>query len=191
MKKNVKYLNNKHTTRHTDKLKIESKYNINTNNNNIVDDIHQYTKINKDDLQKLINNNNNIIQLDENTTYDKKENKIIINYNNKYTIKRFDNFQLYNIPKINYVNNKTEEEIKDTKNNIYIHNKQAYFTEDKERKNKLNKYTTTKYIIDDDKNIKVNFNTNNDYIYIDFQFEYKKDIFEKKTEDKYKRDLYN
>jgi hypothetical protein len=208
----IKYLHNKHTTRHTDKLKIESKYNINTNNNNIVDDIHQYTKINKNKLEDIINNNNNnnIIQLDENTTYDKKENKIIhyfcnrhteknniydkqnniiLNNANRYTIKRFDNFKLYNIPKINYVNNKTEEEIKDTKNNIYIHNKQVYFTEDKERKNKLNKYTTTKYIIDKDKNIKVNLNTNNDYIYIDFQFEYKKDIDEKKTEDKYKRDL--
>jgi len=209
----IKYLHNKHTTRHTDKLKIESKYKINTNNNNFIDDIQQYTKINKNKLEDIINNNNNnnnIIQLDENTTYNKKEkkiiqyfcnryttksniydkqNNIILSNANRYTIKRFDNFQLYNIPKINYVNNKTDEEIKDTKNNIYMHNKQAYFIDDKERKNKLNKYTTTKYIKDDSKGIKLNFNTNNDKIYIDFEFEYKKEIDEKKTEDKYKRDI--
>ena len=189
---NIKYLNQKHTTRHYDKLQIQiSKYDINTNNNNILDDIQQYTKINKNKIEEIIinNNNDNIINIDDNITYNKKEKKIITNINNICTIKRFDNFQLYNIPKINYVNNKTEEEIRDTKNNIYFHNKQAYFIDDTKRKNKLNKYSTSKYIKDDSKGIKLNFNTNNDKIYIDFEFEYKKEIDEKKTEDKYKRDI--
>ena len=84
--------------------------------------------------------------------------------------KYLDDVKLWKIPKINNNNNYDIKDLVFDSTKTKIYNNQLQ-TEDGK---KLHKYKTKKYIVDDNKDIKINLNTNNDYIYLDFEFEYTK-----------------